>query len=384
MLKLFCGICGHIYERNITDAWGNCDDCEMASGWKVIDADQDSIRELGELFQFVGKQAHLNNEWLKSTIFPVFRHEPTLTVEYLDILVLFFENVLLHVDAFHIEKENESQLLDKLNAYIEEGFVKIYSHDNDIVTNISLQRPHISSTRLLDAHPQRDKYFMNLADYLQLQAEFETKNDIDRSPNAYEILKKNGSPFNLNNPAATMVLNRINAYSALTDSFGITPIFESWLRPFKSVKYEHRVHDLLALEKTSEVVASWYSHKVDELPKLKTPETLIKFRNNVSRDSFLNVIMNTYLSCSNRCDSTELSNKLSLTLDKHILEAKKITGESYQTKSKLLSGLFATLGGIMGGPTGSIIGGVGGTSATLLAEHFDKKRIGKWATFFID
>jgi hypothetical protein len=64
--------------------------------------------------------------------------------------------------------------------------------------------------------------------------------------------------------------------------------------------------------------------------------------------------------------------------------ARRVTGKSYQFKKTLLSGLFATLGGIVGGVSGAAIGGVGGAAAVVAAERLDRDRVAPWATFFIE
>jgi hypothetical protein len=103
----------------------------------------------------------------------------------------------------------------------------------------------------------------------------------------------------------------------------------------------------------AEAIVSWYSQKIETLPRFRKPETMIDFRNSVARESFLNTVINEYLRGTNSGTPDTMRQHLAKAMEHQIDIARRVAGESYQFKKTLLSGLFATLGGIVGGVSGA-------------------------------
>lgn len=159
---------------------------------------------------------------------------------------------------------------------------------------------------------------------------------------------------------------------------------ESWLRPFRAIKYKHEIQQITKTSDAAFAVASWFGGKIREYPKFLRPETMIEFRNSVAKESFLNCVVREYIKGRGSSDPTEAVERLGRVLDKNLALAREIASDSYRRKSQLLSGLFATLGGLLGGVPGAIAGGVGANMAVLAAEELDRKRVGRWASFFLE
>ena len=118
MLKIFCGICGNISERSLHNVFINCENCEMYSGWKVIDAEDSDLAEIDNILSEFRECLYRDYAQAGSSVFPVFRHEPSLTVETLDLLILFFDHITLQIDGFNIDENNYSQIINKYKSRI--------------------------------------------------------------------------------------------------------------------------------------------------------------------------------------------------------------------------------------------------------------------------
>ena len=356
----------------------------MYSAWKVIDAEEDDLAEIDDILSEFRTCLYRDYPHAGSSVFPVFRHEPVLTVENLDLLILFFDHITLQIDGFNIDEKNYSQIINKLDAYIEAGYISVFSWDGNITTKISLKQPHINMYKYCKQIKSYTQFFYRpLSDFIQLIAEYETNTNKRLYPEQYKALSKKGFPLT-DNPPAENTLNRINGYSKITDILGCESIYESWLRPFKSLNYVQKFSEVFKTGTAAELLVNWYGKKITEFPKFRNPETLIAFRNNISKESFLNTVLNEISKGKRQLSNEEICNKLACVLDNNIKLARKITGRAYRTKSTILSGLFSTLGGLIGGVPGAAIGGIGGSMATLIADRIDNKNVGEWATFFIE
>lgn len=68
-----------------------------------------------------------------------------------------------------------------------------------------------------------------------------------------------------------------------------------------------------------------------------------------------------------------LVREFSSEMDKRIRHYYKVMGKTHEKRAMYLSGLFSTLGALIGGPLGAVIGGIGGTAASELALEYDRQ-----------
>lgn len=59
-------------------------------------------------------------------------------------------------------------------------------------------------------------------------------------------------------------------------------------------------------------------------------------------------------------------------LDRRVKHAKKVLSKGHDIKAFYLTGLFSTLGGLIGGVPGAFLGGIGGRIITQLALEYDR------------
>jgi hypothetical protein len=69
----------------------------------------------------------------------------------------------------------------------------------------------------------------------------------------------------------------------------------------------------------------------------------------------------------------DLADSFALELEKRITDARKVLSRAHDAKAVYLTGLFSTLGGLIGGMPGAFVGGVGGRAITQLALEYDRQ-----------
>lgn len=392
MPKFFCTLCGNKWTTDIHDVW-SCNNCEMGvAEYHIEDYDPSELKQLLAIFENAKKDILNRGIHTKGSVFPVFIHEAELTESLLDLSVMFFDHILLYVDTFNIRKKKQ-RIIDKLNAYIEKGYISIFNWSDEIFTGISCTRPHIP----MDHIAKTKQAFLHT--YIQKFAEIQTY--IDLSFIQYDLLREalRKTPFwkNLrnNNSRVNMMLyldahrhffNRLNGFTMLCDILDCNILTDSFITEFKKLKYKA---DFDELAKTKNIILNlieWYSDKITEFPKFEKPETLIDYRNEIEKDNFINYIVNQYnrISKSTHIPNDVIMEGLKNKIDENLEKAKRICGKTYKTKQIILSGLIASLGGLVRGSAGAFIGGIASSLAILGAEYFDRKTIEHWASFFIE
>lgn len=113
---------------------------------------------------------------------------------------------------------------------------------------------------------------------------------------------------------------------------------------------------------------------------------MIKYRNEIDRNEFISYVINQYNKVKVRTciPNSKIVQEISDSIDKKLELARKISGKSYKTKQIILSGLIGTLGSLIGGSVGAFVGGIGSSLTALGVEHFDRKSVEHWSSFFIE
>jgi len=324
-------------------------------------------------------------------VFPAFVHEATLTESTLDLLVLFFDRVLLYVDTFNIEKGNESRTVEKLDAYIENNFISIFSWDPEVSTPISLRTPHVV--------PPPPTVFgsWSIPEWIERLANLLTADDFKKAPaeSVRSLWKTTPLPFVPwveESIARYHILNRLNGFLILCELLGASVLTDPVMKAASQQKYiashcEPRKSHSEAEARRDIMfgLIDWYGGTALELPRFADASTLIKLRNESGPSSFVNYVIDLYDSERTKSLSErELVARVTTAIDRQVDLALRITGKSYQKKKVLLAGLIATIGGFLGGELGAIVGGVGASVIPESLEYLDRKRVAPWSTFFLE
>lgn len=383
MIKVFCGVCGATADRDIDEADYSCDACEMGAGMSTIDADPEEREKLRNIIGSLGKQVLTKNPVLGSSILPAFRHAYKLSVSVLDLFVVFFERISLLVDSIGFEDSETSQLEDRIRAYSEAGFVTplyvLPTSEDESSKRIQIGVDLDSNFRKVN---EVKEYSRRLEYYLQMIGELETQDDIKRSPNEYAYLDREwyGNPKHAH---PSLLLNRSNIYSAVADCINSSVLFDSILTKARTVKYQHRFSLLNTRREALDYITSWYGDEICSIPSFKKPETVIAFRDSEAGCSFVDTIVREYMTGAREGNPKAIERHLTELMNQKLSFGRRVTGESYDTKKTILSGLFTTFGSLIGGATGAIMGGIGGNAIVLAAERLDKTNVPPWASFFI-
>ncbi len=383
MVRVFCGVCGAIAERSLNEAEHSCDTCEMAAGMQTVDADLEERGKLRTLLERLGGRLLQETPNVASSVLPAFRHMYALNSAMLDLLVLFFARTVLVVDSIDFEASDRARIEERIAAYSEAGLlIPLYLHPKwesmrpqTFVRSVDLDA-RFRQTSDVNEYPRPLHY------YLQMIGELETQDDVRASPAEYR--RADAAWFtDTKYPHPSLLLNRANIFSAVGGVINGSVLFDALLTKARTLKYQHRLSQLNAVRRAVDSVASWYGKEILTLPTFKKPEMVIAFRNSDAGQSFVDTVLREYMLGTRVGNSDAIERHLNAVMDNTLEQARQIVGHSYQAKKVVLSGLFATLGGLMGGPAGAVVGGIGGSAILLAAERIDNANIAPWASFFV-
>ena len=377
-----CDFCGGVSNRELDNLEYSCDHCEMATAVHLIGCDKDDLNELNNSIVSIGKSLLLQNTNMSGSVMPLFQQEHFIDESTLDILLLFFDKIILSIDGLNFSGNGGTLFLEKINAYVEAGYVIPIAFGTDYLFATKPYNGACIDVNSLNIGSNKTN--RSLEYYLQAMGEFLTSCDSKQSQTHFKLLSDAWFKGDMKYAHPKHCLNRINGISVFAEVLQSSIICNGFLLKYRAVKYQQVVDSINIKNRASQIVSPWYSDKLNTLPKLKKPETLIEFRQNTAKNHFVNVVVNEFMRSGGGNGQREAINNINKILNENILLAKKIGGESYKTKVQILSGLITTLGSLVGGVPGAFIGGIGGTATALAVERLDRNRVAGWATYFID
>lgn len=108
--------------------------------------------------------------------------------------------------------------------------------------------------------------------------------------------------------------------------------------------------------------------------RLLTPDVLFEFREKFgSLGKFIAEMRQEVLSIASKNVRASLIREFSSEMEKRINHYYKVMGKKHEKKAMYLSGLYSTLGALIGGQLGALIGGIGGTALSQLALEYDRQ-----------
>lgn len=386
-------MCEQTWDEDIHGLW-ICPLCEMAGiPNTVVESDSREVEELAKVLAPAKREIQTMHGRFSGAVFPSFMHESTMTEATLDLLPLFFDHVLLFINTFNFEEGEKQRISDKIDAYVDAGFVSIFGWKHESLT-VSNKQAHIIPPTIC-----RDSIPWSIHPYIEKLAQILTFNDYSLTTDKVRgslwkdcPLSLTGSKIEIDEVLRPVlepvwryhIQNRLNGFLVLCEMLGVSILTDSALKGGVRLKnaamFQPRNREQLMFGLTD-----WYREKLISLPQLKKPETLLKIRQESGSDSFINFVIDAYDSQRLKdITESELISRVVSAIDKQVHLAHAICGKSYQRKKLLLSGLIGTVGGFLGGEMGAIIGGVGARMIPEGLEYLDRKRVAPWSTFFID
>lgn len=382
MIRVFCGICGASTEREINEAEENCGVCEMGAGMRAIDAGSEDRHQLSEILARTGERLLCENPALESSVVPAFKHGQILTIDTLDLLVLFFERIALILDSIDLEPSERRLLLERVTAYSDAGLIIPLFFKRDAALGEVSERA-VRIDRAFRHANESHTYPRDLGYYLQMVGEIQTHDDIRGAPVEYKYVDAEWFSSTMKHPHPLHLLNRVNALSALTDVIRASILCDGVLMKARAVKYRQRLSTADVTRRAIDAITAWYGKEIRQLPSFRSPERMIAFRRNEAGRSFVDTVLREYTLGRRKETPESIEKHLVAVMEESLTRAQQVAGESYEIEKTILSGLFATLGGIVGGLPGAILGGVGGSAAIVAADRLEKARVAPWTSFFI-
>jgi hypothetical protein len=130
-------------------------------------------------------------------------------------------------------------------------------------------------------------------------------------------------------------------------------------------------------------VVDWYSTIVYEHPKLDSPQTIMAWRNSERRAEFINLVVREVLEADLKQPAEDATTRITNLLDRQIRRARRLDNGSSETVGYALSGIMATIGAMIGGFPGASVGGVGAATAGKLGSSLVRRRVPRWAAYFV-
>lgn len=369
MPRLSCGLCNYAWDTEIHETW-ICANCTMASaGYIIEEIGAGEVNALIEVLKDL--KSDFSQPTVSPAVFPIFPHEAVLTESVLDLMVLFFDHILLYIDTFNLQENTRDRLLNKLDAYIENEFLSIFDWNGGIQSPVSTKVAHVAYSPRVSRYPWHiHEYIERLANVIT-RSKFRTRSVfVGADPLEYE------RRFHL--------FNRLHGFFILCELLGVSGLSNPVMKGLALESYGP-AEKIKTLERATFGLIDWYGEEIQNLPSFARPEVLIKLRRETDPKSFVNTIIDIYDSDPNNdISSEELVRRVRTAINKQVDLARRISAQSYPIKKALLTGLIATAGGFLGGISGAVLGGIGASLIPETVERLDRKRVAPWSAFFLE
>ncbi len=300
-----------------------------------------------------------------------------LTAELLDLLVVFFDKIVIVADALELR---EPELIDKIVAYSAAGFVRTVAILPDYKRSLPNElQLTCDVSQIFDTIRPDFSLAYPLDYYLQLFGEVNTYQDMQRAPREFVNVFRKWVDQGTGN--AEFELTRGNIYASIGDLLQSSPVFDSQLTEVRRIKYEHKINSLNTRMRALHAVSPWFHRMTSGLPRFLNPETIIRFREDHASDAFVNCVLRQCI--AHKKSQVQAQNELEDFLDTRLQAIRTTTAKQNESQKLVLSGLYSTLGSLVGGTTGAFLGGVVGATVTVVADKFDKRIEEPWMSFFV-
>ncbi|MGB3412832.1 MAG: hypothetical protein WBA45_16755 [Microthrixaceae bacterium] len=359
-----------------------CPYCSMADGWAVIDIEVHEIEGIDRVFEQVALYAAtVQPEAVGSVLLGLSRTDQ-LTVELLDLLVIFFDHVQLQYSSSVLAADN--RLGRHLRTYAGEGLISFIQLDPWSNRNSPLPSTVLNFAPWNSALRQADGSILQIEALVQALAEVDRVR-IERDENAARRVDEAFSLYQAAHDGRAEwvsfpVVQRAIGFEYLAALSNASPLMSSALRSFGSSAILGLPSDLdEAVVATPFVTETWWSSRLnvdEQLPR--TAKDILKFR--LEARGFVNTAVGAVEHSTGPGDYEEaVSEAMAATVRRGRL-ARAATSTP---AAVMLGGAVATAGNVVGGTAGPVLGGVGASSTTLAMEWIGRRIRGSWTRYFI-
>jgi hypothetical protein len=394
MAKIKCTLCGLETESSFFEHW-NCYDCGVDYGIRLLSFEGE---ELTSVFEFLAAlKAGARPVPVTQTVVLSKLLENTADQalpSFLDSLLLFFDSLIIP----DLTNDQLSKVLGDKKYATYRGADLIRTSDNSYV--------HANAVGMATLPSELNPRYPLLWDHQLLDPDLE---NLFPSP----LMSVRYDLFRLIENLEKIYLNDLLVFLRKTDLFNQNRIGDSeWVRlrgqkyrdsdligivPKRFVRNELFSYifsaDLLADDyygiafalremnytlRRSAANPSWQAFKewIRTTPlRLREleAEAVLEFR--AKYGSLRPFVTEVLESVTEGCDARtrDMTNAVASEINRRVLSADRVFGKAHERKKMFLSGLFGTLGSLIGGPVGAVVGGVGGTAVAEAALQYDRK-----------
>ncbi len=320
-----------------------------------------------------------------------------ITAELLDVSVLLFDEVILCLDGSGLDKDPEA--LKRAETYVDAGCVKPL-----ILESLGSRGFHHSEADwgdpLYEAPPQLASRAINVA---VLGREI-----LPESRLPLPMLLSELGCFGMSRILRETSPESLRAAVRATEPFheGIPRTFENLIRSLASdqmtayaINSESGMpREILATLATSLVtrpgpteamdstlmadsLTEWYRQAIDGLPRFDDPKVVLAIRDDIADESF-RVTVQRLINANTATSYHRLAGDVEKSLDRLITRSRLVNSGKARVAEAGIPGLFATVGALVGGPFGAVIGGAGGASIPVFMERL-RNVTPAWTTYFL-
>lgn len=390
MPQVECNLCNTKYGYSFFDFW-NCPECGDNYGIKLIEYSQSEIKEVFDFYKEIKKALHGKLSG-KTIILAKDLESPDNNdgISLIDTLLCFFDSLIIpdlnKTDVYKLlgEEKADTYYENNLICCSDCSFVEMHSAERDL---------HLNETRDFDwlIAPLEIEYFVEapnrnvryslmrsveniLRAYLKEMNHYiinSRLNEINYRADGYVEFKGETYWFGTFDYVVPMRFLRNELFSYLYSSDFIFDNFYSSANILREARY-------LSLPKNYsnfKLFKEWLKTTKFQLKTISANE-ILEFRDKYGMmGRYVSELKTEVIKSGTISDVTRLSRDFSRLMDERITSYKKISGISLEKKAIYLTGLLSTLGSLVGGEIGALMGGIGGVLTSQLALEFDSKVI---------
>jgi len=128
-------------------------------------------------------------------------------------------------------------------------------------------------------------------------------------------------------------------------------------------------------------LTQWYRRAIGGLPRFDDPRVVLAIRDDIADESF-RVTVQRLIAANTATSYDRLARDVEKSLDRLITRSRLVNSGRARVAEAGIPGILATVGALVGGPFGAVMGGVGGASIPVFIEHL-RNVTPTWTTYFL-
>ncbi|MDD5306017.1 MAG: hypothetical protein PHU25_01730 [Deltaproteobacteria bacterium] len=396
MPTIKCHLCGEEFKASFYDFW-TCGACGFDCGIRLHEHAPD---EMGELLAFFEKIRATRSFGSSGSVLALMKtlEKPEDTKAFsscIDTLLLFFDSLV--VPSITIETLARALGDKKLEVYQQHGLLKC--------SDISFVQAQVGGVDALGGDKQKALFNLDLiGDALPVNAETQYGHsryelamslanlehvilnelvDLLKERNLFnahrigntEIVRLRGRDY-VDRELAHLIPYRFLRSEVFCHFFSFSMLYDQHYGIANVLKETRFVRGWAEGGSEYSLFHQWLRTTSFTL-KVLEPLQVLEFRSrHGSLTGLVSAIQKEAITRRQNLGESDQAQAFGREIEERIRHFRKVKGKGHERKAIYLTGLLSTLGSLLNGPLGAVIGGIGGTIAADLALEFDRKTSG--------